>query len=134
MEYPDGTYAWYMSSDTYCKAAIENVECWLENKGIVKGLPTRAACVFPSNWKPELDTSDELDDDDANYYMQQVGVLKWLVELGRIDIATKVSMLAAFSACPRKGHLEGILHLYGYLKKNPRSKLVFDPSNIDHDA
>ena len=27
-----------------------------------------------------------------------------------------------------------VLHLYGYLKKHPRSKLVFDPSIMDHDT
>ena len=74
-----------------------------------------------------------LKDEDASYYQQQIGVLRWLVELGRVDICTEVSMLAAFSASPRQGHLAAVLHLYGYLKKNPRSKLVFDPSPMDHE-
>ena len=42
-------------------------------------------------------------------------------------------MLAAYSAAPRQGHLAAVLHLYGYLKKNPRSKLVFDPTSMDHE-
>ena len=32
-ELPDGTWAWYMSSDGYVKAAIKNVETWLEKRG-----------------------------------------------------------------------------------------------------
>ena len=57
-----------------------------------------------------------------------------MVELGRVDICTEVSMLAAFSAAPRQGHLAAVLHLCGYLKKNPKSKLVFDPTPMDHDC
>ena len=35
---------------------------------------------------------------------------------------------------PRQGHLEAVLHIMGYLKFGPKSRLVFDPSypNIDH--
>jgi hypothetical protein len=41
--------------------------------------------------------------------------MRWMVELGRIDIATEVSMLSSYLACPRKGHLENALHVMGYL-------------------
>ena len=121
-----------MSSEAYCKAALFNVELWLEKRK--EKLPTRTACVFPSGWKPELDVTPLLKDEDVSYYQQQVGVLRWMVELGRVDICAEVSMLAAFSAAPRQGHLAAILHLYGYLKKNPRSKLVLDPSFMDHEC
>ena len=42
-----------MSSESYVKAAIDNVEAWLKKRG--KTLKTKAACVFPSGWKPETD-------------------------------------------------------------------------------
>ena len=41
-------------------------------------------------------------------------------------------MLAAFSANPRQGHLAAVFHLYAYLKGNPKSKLVFDPTPMDN--
>ena len=127
----DGTVCWAMSSEYYVKAAIKNVELWLAKKGDI--LKTKAACVFPSGWKPECDTTPLLGDDDASYFQQQIGVLRWMVELGRIDICTEVSMLAAFSAAPRQGHLAAVLHLYAYLKKHERSRLVLDPRRFDHD-
>ena len=127
----DGKEYWFMSSSSYCKAALENVEAWLNKKK--ERLPTKTACVFPSNWKPELDVTPELDAENASWYQQQIGVLRWLVELGRLDICAEVSMLAAFSACPRQGHLAAVLHLFAYLKGNPRSKLVFDPTPMDHE-
>ena len=49
----DGSEAWYMSSESYVKAAIDNVEAWLKKRG--ETLKTKAACVFPSGWKPETD-------------------------------------------------------------------------------
>ena len=132
MEYrtEDDTSCWAMSSEYYVKAAINNVETWLSQRGDT--LKTKTSCVFPSGWKPECDTTALLGDDDASYYQQQIGVLRWMVELGRIDICTEVSMLAAFSAAPRQGHLLAVLHLYAYLKNHKRSRLVLDPSKFDH--
>ena len=39
---------------------------------------------------------------------------------GRYDICFAVSVLSAFSAAPRKGHLERVYHLVGYLRKFPK--------------
>jgi hypothetical protein len=55
-----------------------------------------------------------------------------MVELGKLDIVGEVSMLAAFSACPRQGHLAAVLHLFGYLKRVKKDKLVFDPNPMSH--
>jgi hypothetical protein len=48
----------------------------------------------------------ELGDNEASFYQSQIGVLHWMVEIGRIDIITEVSMLASCVAAPRAGHLE----------------------------
>jgi hypothetical protein len=37
-------------------------------------------------YRPELDVSPELGEVDAAYYMSLIGVLRWMVELGRVDI------------------------------------------------
>ena len=52
--------------------------------------------------------------------------MHWCIELGRIDIVVEVGLLARFQACPRKGHLEQLFHVFAYLKKYHRSSLVFD--------
>ena len=134
---PDGTSAWYLGSDTYVKNAIKSVEDWLHKRspGTPKhhGLKGKAASVFPSGWKAETDTTKLLGDSDASYFQQQVGVLRWMVELGRLDIETEVSMLAAFSCAPREGHLAAIFHMFAYLKTHERSKQVMDPTPINHD-
>jgi hypothetical protein len=66
--------------------------------------------------------------------MHLIGVMRWMVELGRIDIATEVSMLSSYLASPREGHLEAALHIMGYLRLKHNSRLIFDPTypDIDH--
>jgi hypothetical protein len=93
-------------------------------------LKTRASFVLPRGYRPELDVTSYCNDDDASYYQQQIGALRWAVELGRIDICAEVSMLAAYTAAPRQGHLEAIFHMYAYLDKHSRSRLVFDDSYV----
>ena len=125
----DGSECWAMSSDTYIKSAIDNIEAYLKAKG-QKQLKTKTSCVLPSSWKPEIDTTDLLSDKDIGFYQSQIGILRWAVELARIDIATEVSMLATYSAAPRQGHLAAVLHVFAYLKAHSRSRLVLDPSYL----
>jgi hypothetical protein len=40
-----------------------------------------------------------------------------MVKLGRIDIATEVSLLSSHLAYPHKGHLETALHFMSYLNQ-----------------
>jgi len=60
-------------------------------------------------------------------------VLRWAVEVGRIDIAMEVYMLSTHLAVPRAGHLQQVYHMFGYLKAKPKKTIAFDPAhpNID---
>ena len=129
-QFEQGKPAWYLGSEQYVKEAICNVKAWLEERGLA--LAGKGFCVLPSGYRPELDLSTELNDDDANWYQQQIGVLRWAVELGRIDICCEVSMLASYCAAPRIGHLQALLHMYSYLNKHDRSRLVMDAAYIPH--
>ncbi len=55
-----------------------------------------------------------LDHKCSSFYQHLIGVIRWMVELGQIDIATKISMLSSYLACPRKDHLENALHVMGF--------------------
>lgn len=120
---------WSMSSEKYVKEATRNVQNWLSARDM-KALKTRAPSVFPSGYRPEVDASDLCNDELASYYQQQIGVLRWAVELGRINICAEVSMLAAFSAAPRIGHFNAMLHIFAFLAHHPRSRLVFDSTFV----
>ena len=54
-----------------------------------------------------LDTSLE------PYYQSQIGGMRWMVEIGQVDINTEVSMLASFLDLPWEGCIEAVLHVYG---------------------
>jgi hypothetical protein len=115
---------WSMSSTDYVKQAVKNVERDLHEIG--RALSNRASSPMSTSYRPELDVSTILDPDRANYFQSQIGVLRWAVELGRIDIMCEVSMLSSFLAMPREGHLTAVFNVFAYLKSHNRSRLVFD--------
>ena len=76
---------------------------------------------------PETDSSPELDLEDTTLFQELIGILRWAVEIGRVDILTELLMLSTYQALPREGHLEQIYHIFAFLKKNPKLTLYFDP-------
>jgi hypothetical protein len=115
----------------YVKEAKRNVKTWTTERGLT--LKTKATGVVPSGYHPELDVSDLCDVKEAEYFQQQIGVLRLAVELGRLDITCEVSMLAAFTASPRVGHSRAMLHVFSDLNKHDRSELVLDDSFVRID-
>jgi hypothetical protein len=91
-------------------------------------LPRKASTPMSTSYRPELDVSATLDPKLANYYQSLIGVLRWAVEIGRIDITTEVSMLATHMAMPREGHLNAVFRVFAYLKMKHNSRLIYDPS------
>jgi hypothetical protein len=49
-----------------------------------------------------------------------------MVELGRIDIATEVSLLSSQLAYPCEGHLETALNIMSHLSQKHNKRLIFD--------
>jgi hypothetical protein len=82
---------WGHSSEEYVKEAIKNVEEELARMG--RRLQGCYSSPMSPNYRPELDFTPFLSDDAAIYYMELVGILRWAVELGRIDIMVDVSLL-----------------------------------------
>ena len=78
-----------------------------------------------------MDVSPELPPDQASYYQTIIGVMRWMVELGRVDIAVEISQLSSFLAMPRRGHMVSALHVMSYLKIKHNSRLVLDPTYPD---
>ncbi len=84
-------------------ATVNNVREHLRKKG--ENLPNRVQTPLSSKYRPEIDISPDLGVDDASYYHSLVGVLCWIVELGRVDIDVEVSMMSSHLALPREGRL-----------------------------
>jgi hypothetical protein len=130
---PNGVWSWSLSPSKYVQEAIRNVREHLKKEYDGRNLDKRASTAFAKDYRAELDVSEELGPEDASYYQSQIGVLRWMVELGRVDIITEVSMLASQMAMPRRGHLEAVFHMYAYLHNKHNSTMVFDPSYPDID-
>ena len=133
-----GMEAWAFGCGTYVAAAISNVYDHLKDR-LAKGdtrysIPNRVTTQMKTIYRPELDVSPELNATDGAYYHQSlIGILRWMVELGRVDITLEVSMMSSHLALPREGHLEQVFHIFGYLKAHPNTELVFDPTVPDLD-
>ena len=87
-----------------------------------------------NDYRPENDVSDLLGDELATRYMQLIGILRWAIELGRIDFITEVSMLSSYNCSPRAGHLEAVYQVFEYAQGHLRSTVVFDSSLPDIPA
>ena len=131
IDMPDGTQTWCMSSDLYVKRAIADVERELGYVG--QTLRKKASTPFSTKYRPELDGSPELDPKRANYFQGLVGVLRWIIELGRVDIMTAVTMLSRYLVNPREGHLEEAFHVFAYLKQHNHASILFDASYPEFD-
>ena len=130
---PNGVQTWSTSPSKYIQEAVKNVEKYLHiNCGGVK-LAKRTNAPFPRDYAPELDICPELGPKRANYYRSLMGVLQWMVEIGRVDMIIEASMMVSQLAMPREGHLECLYHMFAYLSIKHNSIMVFDPTYPDID-
>ena len=81
-----------------------------------------------TDYTPELDVTPEVDAEETQYFQELIGMLRWGAEIGRVDVLHEVSILSQYQALPREGHLEKLLHIWAFLKKNPKLTLYFDPA------
>ena len=84
VEIDGSTKAWVFSSTQYVQAAVSNVESYLQRRG--EKLRAKAKNVLPKSYRPEIDVSEKLEAKASSYYQSLIGVLRWMVELGQVDI------------------------------------------------
>jgi hypothetical protein len=129
----DGDVRWSMSSREYLTSAINNLDTELEKE---KSAPLRTygkragERKFQQNYRPEIGTSPELNDELGTRYLQLIGILRCAIEIGRIDIITEVSMLSQHQYKPREGHIDAVYRIFWYLKcrlsKGEIGRILFD--------
>ena len=115
---PNGVWAWGLSPSKYVNQAVQNCQTHLTEKlGGTFRIPVKAANPFPEKYCPDMDVTDPLDPEYSFFLQHLIGVMRWMVEIGRIDITVEVSMLSSYLTLPLEGHLEAALHIMGYLKQ-----------------
>ena len=119
----NGRKVWTMCSKEYIKLAIANIESRLKLMGMK--LPGKVTTPMSYDYAPEMDVSRELYSQELTFYQEIIGMLRWGIEIGRVDITMEVSLLSGYQASPRIGHLEQLLHIVALLKKKPKLTLYF---------
>jgi hypothetical protein len=130
----NGVTCWTVTSHDCVKPAVKNVE--EDTKGTARRLPTRnVKNPMSMSYESKLDVPEELRNKDVTFFQELIGVLWWATEIGMVDILIEVSLLLQYRANPRKGHLEQLLHIFGFLKKHPKQTLYLSPElpRMDYD-
>jgi hypothetical protein len=102
----DSRGRWVIGCKIYLKEALTRVETMF-------GILTKKSVPLPSGDHPEMVTSAVLNDDEHRKFQMLIGMLNWIVSIGRFDVAHATSSLARFTSCPRKGHLDRALLVFG---------------------
>ena len=87
IELENGQKCWAFFSGQYVRETVKNLVNCLKNRG--EGLAAKAVTPMTSVYRPEIDITPEIGSEDAAYYHSLIGVLRWIVELGRIEINVK---------------------------------------------
>ena len=91
---PNGVADYTIRTIQYVQEAVNNFEQHLTDKGT--RLNRGGTAPLSPGYRPELDASPELELQDATYYQSLIGILRWMVDMGRIDITCEVSMMSLF--------------------------------------
>jgi hypothetical protein len=131
-----GKDCWGSSSEQYVREAVKNVKARLKQDGFIFNKKLSDPNYSPASpfsaklYRPELDTTLECNDIQTSFYQNLIGVLRWIVELGRIDINFEVSVLSHYLVNPRVGHLQQALHIFKYLDIHKENFISFDPTPL----
>ena len=80
-----------------------------------------------------MDITPTLNPELGSWYASLIRMLRWMVEIGRVDIITVKKGLPngiAMGASPWEGHLDALLHMFGFMRINHNSRMVYDPSYL----
>ena len=133
---PDGRECWAMSGKDYVKNAVTICKNMLAEDGKTLRTGKHTERPMPKTYRPELDVSPVLGSALASRYQQLIGILRWAVELGRVDILLEVSLMSSHLCQPREGHLEALYNIFAYLSKHGEASMAFDDGmpSINEDA
>ena len=85
---------------------------------------------------PELDDSPLLGLNDYRKFQMLLGMLQWMVTVGKPGLSATVASLNCFVTCTREHHLQLAAQVFGYVKTVLHTKITIDSRPIDfkHDT
>ena len=82
----DGRVVWSTNCVDYLIRSIDNVDNSIGVDNTTLNNYGDSHRTYLSIFRPELDVTEELGEELTNRYLNLIGVLRWSIELGRIDI------------------------------------------------
>ena len=76
--------------------------------------PKNMRTPLEGNDHPEMDGTELLTGESIQHCLTMIGQFQWLV---RFDIHAQVTTMSRFRSAPRKGHVERLQRIYGYVLK-----------------
>ena len=122
----DGTLCF--GSQTYSKRLVSNFE------SLFKEAPKPSFNPLDHEDRPKLDTSKLCGPDDAAKFQSLIGACQWMISLCRLDLAHSIMSLSHYRHAPRKGHLDHLMRVYGYVCKFPQAPIRICTGIPNHEA
>ena len=110
-----------MSCHDYLTNAVQQIIDELKEKNMSLSHFGTGLRPYPASYRPEIDITPVLDEEQTNRFQQLIGILRWSIELGRVDVLTEVSCLSQHLAEPREGHLITVYIIFKYLSLRLRA-------------
>jgi len=129
----NGSVAWSLSCYDYLINAIKQVKDELSQRDLTLKQFGTGLRPYPACYRPEVDVTQVLDAERTNRFQQLIGILRWAIELGRIDTLTEVSCLSQHLAEPREGHLIAVYKIFKYLSlrlKDSKGRIVLNGKSM----
>ena len=122
----DGTLC--MGTQTYAKRLLSNFE------KLFGTLPPPVRSPLPEHDRPELDDTPLCGPDDVAKYQSILGACQWMISLVRFDLCEAIMSLSRFRHCPRRGHLDRLKRVCGYIRQFPHCSIRFRTHIPPHEA
>ena len=79
------------------------------------------------SYRTELDVSQVLNPKEAQDCQQFVGIARWIIEIGRVDILYEVLLLSIHLDMPQKVHMEALMVIFFYPGKDYLKNIIVYP-------
>jgi hypothetical protein len=133
VELNDNVNTWSMLAAGYLEKVLPAIEEKFGSLRTIYKKTDRKKLFIPvlPDYHPEMDETNLLDDDEKRLYQSYIGILRWVVKLGCIDLVHTCATMAKFMAALREGHMAYLLCTFAYLKKYQDTKIIFDPEEVN---
>ena len=120
--------SWFMSGGDYVKDAANSVSTNINESG--SKINGKIDSVMFTGCHPELDVSPVLNGNQAKYYQNLIGVLRWYFDIGSIGIHVEVALLSSYLDQPQKVHIDQVQYTM-YPSTTRGSYLVVNDRTMD---